>query len=139
MGFLGTSAPLQSDLSLIIQLIVLVMILISVKTVRKQGYIKHAYLMLAALTATLWSALIVMVPVTRSLIRMYRPYGLSILVRVHMTFGAIVFLLGLYLMGVWRLNEPGPCFRHKGKMKALTWLWVGQVLGGIAIYYMIYA
>ena len=49
---------------------------------------------------TLWNAFIVMVSKVLSLIRMYRPYGLSLLVRVHLTFGVIVFLLGFYLIWV---------------------------------------
>jgi len=138
MGFLGTSAPLQSDLSLIVQVIILAALIYGVTRAKKNVYMKHAYMMLGSLTLTLWITFIVMVPKARSLIRMYRPYGLSLLVRIHMTFGVLVLLVGLYLMWVWKLEEPGPCFKHSGKMRKLVGLWVLEVLGGFVIYYLLY-
>lgn len=138
MGFLGTSAPLQSDLSLIVQVITLVVLMYGVMRVKKKEYIRHAYLMLGSLTLTLWNAFIVMVPKARSLVRVYRPYGLSLLVRIHLTFGVIVLLLGFYLMWVWRLEEPGPCFKQSGKMRILVGLWMLEALGGFVIYYLLY-
>jgi uncharacterized membrane protein YozB (DUF420 family) len=138
MGFLGTSAPLQSDLSLIVQGIILVVLFYGVTMVKKKEYMKHAYMMLGSLILTLWNAFIVMVPKARSLVRMYRPYGLSLLVRIHMTFGVIVLLLGFYLIWVWRLDEPGPCFKQSGKMRKLAGLWMLEVLGGFVIYYLLY-
>ena len=107
MVFLGTSAPLQSDMSLIIQVVILVFLVFAITKAMKKEYMRHAYLMLVCLTLTLWNAFIVMVPKALSLIRMYRPYGLSLLVRVHLTFGVIVFLLGFYLIWVWRLKYWG--------------------------------
>jgi uncharacterized membrane protein YozB (DUF420 family) len=138
MGFLGTSAPIQSDLSLIAQVITLAVLMYSVTRTKKKEYMKHAYLMLGSLTLTLWNAFIVMVPKARSLVRVYRPYGLSLLVRIHLTFGVIVLLLGFYLMWVWRLEEPGPCFKQSGKMTILMGLWVLEALGGFVIYYLLY-
>ena len=139
MGFLGTSAPLQSDLSLVFQVIILVAVLYGVTRAKKKEYMRHAYLMLGSLILTLWNVFIVMIPKARSLVRMYRPYGLSLLVRVHMTFGVIVLLVGLYLMWVWKLEESGPCFKQSGKMKKLVGLWILEVLGGFIIYYLLYA
>ncbi len=138
MGFLGTSAPLQSDISLILQVIILAVVLYGITRAKNKEYMKHGYLMLGSLILTLWNAFIVMVPKARSLVRMYRPYGLSLLVRIHMTFGVIVLVLGLYLMWVWRLEEHGPCFKQTGKMKKLAGLWIIEVLGGFVIYYLLY-
>ena len=50
MGFLGTSAPLQSDLSLIIQVVILVILVFAITRAKKKEYIRHAYLMLLCLT-----------------------------------------------------------------------------------------
>ncbi len=138
MGFLGTTAPFRSDLSLIVQVITLAVLVFAVTRAKKKEHTVHAYLMLGGLTLTLWNAFIVMIPKARSLVRMYRPYGLSLLVRTHMTFGFIVFLLGFYLIWVWRLEEPGPCFEQRGKMKALTALWILEILAGFVIYYLLY-
>jgi uncharacterized membrane protein YozB (DUF420 family) len=138
MGFLGITASLQSDLSLIVQLIVLAVIMYGVSRAKKKEYMRHAYLMLGSLTITLWNAFIVMVPKARSLVRVYRPYGLSILVRMHLTFGVIVLVTGFYIMWVWRLEEPSPCFRQSGKMRKLASLWVLEILSGFVIYYLIY-
>jgi len=138
MGFLGTSAPLHSDLSLIVQVITLAVLIYGITRIKKKEYMRHAYLMLGGLTLTLWNAFIVMVPKARSLVRMYRPYGLSILVRIHLTFGVIVLLLGFYLMWVWKLEEPGPCFKQSGKMRVLAGLWILEVLSGFVIYYLLY-
>ena len=138
MGFLGTSAPLQSDLSLIVQVITLAVLMFGITRTKKKEYRKHAYLMLGGLTLTLWNAFIVMVPKARSLVRMYRPYGLSILVRIHLTFGVIVLLLGFYLMWVWKLEEPDPCYKQSGKMRVLAGLWILEALSGFVIYYLLY-
>ena len=91
MGFLGTSAPLQSDLSLIVQVIILAVLMYGVSRAKKKEYLKHAYLMLGSLTLILWNAFMVMVPKARSLVRVWRSYGLSLLVRIHMTFGLSCF------------------------------------------------
>ena len=138
MGFLSTSAPLQSDISLLVQVIVLASITYGVTMAKKKEYLRHAYLMLGSLTLTLWSTFIVMVPKARSLIRMYRPYALSLLVRIHMTLGVIVLLVGFYLIWVWRLEEPGPWFKQRGKMMKLVSLWMVEVIGGFVIYYLLY-
>ena len=116
MVFLGSSAPLQSDLSLIIQVVILVFLVFAITRAKKKEYMRHACLMLVCLTLTLWNSFIVMVPKALSLIRMYRPYVLSLLVRVHLTFGVIVFLLGFYLMRALRdpetrLLHGGACWR----------------------------
>jgi uncharacterized membrane protein YozB (DUF420 family) len=138
MGILGTSAPVRSDITLIIQVVILAVLGFSITKAKRKEHTIHAYLMLGSLTATLWNALIVMVPKARSLVRLYRPYGLSILIRIHMTFGVIVLVLGIYILGVWRLEEPGPCFKQKRKMRILSVLWLLGILGGFVIYYMLY-
>jgi uncharacterized membrane protein YozB (DUF420 family) len=138
MGFLGTAASLRSDLCLIVQVLTFAVILYTVTRAKKKEHTTHAYLMLGGLTLTLWNALIVMVPKARSLVRMYRPYDLSLLVRAHMTFGVIVFVLGFYLIWVWKLDNPGPCFERRGKMKMLTGFWVMEILTGFVIYFLLY-
>lgn len=138
MGFLGTGAPFRSDLSLIVQALILAVLVYAVSKAKKKEHSMHAYMMLGGLTLTLWNTIIVMVPKARSLVRMYRPYGLSLLVRAHLTFGVIVFIIGFYLIWVWRLEDPGPCFRQRGKMKLLTGFWILEILTGFDIYYLIY-
>ena len=138
MGFLGTSAPLQSDLSLVVQIVILVFLVFAITRAKKKEYLRHAYLMLGSLTFTLWNAFIVMVPKARSLVRVWRPYELSLLIRLHMTFGVIVLLIGFYLMWVWRLEEPGPCFKQSGRMKIIAGLWGLEILCGFVIYYLLY-
>ena len=49
MGFLGTSAPLQSDLSLIVQVITLTVLMYGVTRAKKKEYMRHVYLMLGSL------------------------------------------------------------------------------------------
>ena len=138
MGFLGTSAPLQSDLSLVVQIVILVFLVFAITRAKKKEYLRHAYLIFGSLTLTLWNAFIVMVPKARSLVRVWRPYELSLLIRLHMTFGVIVLLIGFYLMWVWRLEEPGPCFKQSGRMKIIAGLWGLEILGGFVIYYLLY-
>ncbi len=79
-----------------------------------------------------------MVSKVRNLVRMYRPYGLSILVRIHLTFDVIVLLLGFYLMMVWKLEELGPCYKQSGEMRILAGLWILEALSGSVIYYLLY-
>ncbi|MCW4049814.1 MAG: hypothetical protein NWE89_08770 [Candidatus Bathyarchaeota archaeon] len=137
-SFLGTVAPLSSDLSLILQVLVLVTLTVGVFRANSRQFMQHGYVMLGCVVLNTVTVLVVMIPVVRGLIRVVHLYVLSLLVRIHAVVGVVVLALGYYLIWVWRLATPAPCFQQKRKMRALAAAWVLEAVGGIIIYYLLY-
>jgi len=137
-GLLGTNAPLSSDISLVIQVAVILVLSAAVYRAKGRLFLQHAYLMMACTILNTASVALVMIPVAWALIRGVAPSGFMALVLVHAVTGITVLTLSYHLMWVWRLDKPGPCFRQKNKMRLLTAAWVAEVAAGIAVYYLLY-
>ena len=133
-----TNAPLSSDISLVIQVAVILVLLGAVYRTKGRFFLQHAYLMLACTILNTASVALVMIPVVWALIQGVAFSGFLILVLVHAVTGIIVLTVSYYLMWVWRLDKPGPCFKQKNKMRLLTAAWMAEVAAGIAVYYLLY-
>ena len=137
-NILGTGAPLSSDASLIIQVAVVLVLSAAIYRAKGRLYIQHAYLMLACTALHAASVAVVMVPVAWSLVRGVDYSRFLVLVLVHAVAGVVVLAGSIYLMWVWRLGKPGPCFKHKNKMRLLAVAWVAEAAAGVAVYYLLY-
>ena len=137
-NLLGTSAPLSSDISLVIQVAVILVLSGAVYRAKGRRFLQHAYLMLACTILNTASVALVMVPVAWALIQGVALSGFMVLVLVHAITGITVLAASYYLMWVWRLDKPGPCFKQKNKMRLLAAAWVAEVAAGIAVYYLLY-
>jgi hypothetical protein len=137
-NILGTAAPLFSDVSLIIQVAVILVLSAAVYRAKGRLLLQHAYLMLACTALNTASVAFAMVPVAWALVLGVALSGFLALVLVHAVTGVIVLAASYYLMWVWRLGKPGPCFKQKNKMRLLTVAWVAEVAAGIAVYYLLY-
>jgi len=137
-NLLWTNAPLSSDISLIIQVAVILVLSGAVYRAKGRLFLQHAYLMLACTVLNTASVALVMIPVAWALIRGVALSGFMVLVLVHAITGIIVLTVSYYLMWVWRLGKPGPCFKQKNKMRLLAAAWVAEVFAGIAVYYLLY-
>ncbi len=133
-----TNAPLSSDISLVIQVAVILALSGAVYRAKGRFFLQHAYLMLACTILNTASVALVMIPVAWALIRGVALSGFLVLVLVHAVTGIIVLTVSYYLMWVWRLDKPRPCFKQKNKMRLLTAAWMAEVAAGIAVYYLLY-
>ncbi len=135
---MGTNAPLSSDVSLAIQVAVIIVLSAAVYKAKGRLFLQHAYLMLACTILNTVSVALVMVPAALVLIRGVALSRFLALVLVHAVAGIAVLAASYYLMWVWRLGKPGPCFKQKNKMRLLSISWVAEAAAGIAVYYLLY-
>lgn len=137
-GLLGTLAPLSSDLSLISQVLMVVILGVSITRARSKEFIQHGYMILVGMTVKTLTVLMVMLPVARSLVRWGPGVGFISLVWGHITTGVLVLLGGYYLLWVWGLKQPVECLKHKRVMRIVALLWVLDVALGASIYFKLY-
>ncbi len=138
-SLLGTNAPLSSDISLVIQTAVVLVLVAAVYRAKGRLFLQHAYLMLACTILNTMSVALVMLPVAWALVRGVALSGFLVLALAHAVTGVTVLAVSYYLMWVWRLAKPGPCFKQRNRMRLLTVAWVAEAAGGAAIYYLLYA
>ncbi len=135
---LGTNAPLSSDISLVIQVAVILILSAAVYRAKDRFFLQHAYLMLACTILNTASVALVMVPAALALISGVALTGFLVLVLVHAVTGITVLAVSYYLVWVWRLDKPGPCFKQKNRMRLLSIAWVAEAVAGIAVYYLLH-
>ena len=135
---LSSSAPLSSDVSMIMQLVALGIILVGFVVVKKRGYKVHGILMALAALVNTASILVVMVPVALSLVDTSLP-NFNFFFRAHILLGLAVELAALYIVVDWRFQNPGPtCFQRKNWMLTLTMGWIANLLLGMIVYMKLY-
>lgn len=138
-GFLGTYAPLWSDVNIVLQLVILAALGAGAIIVKRKQLVQHSYVMAACVALNTVSILIVMVPVARGLIGGTQLTQLTGLVTIHAAAGVTVQVAAVYLVAVWRFRKPGPtCFRYRGWMRTLAVAWALEAALGVIIYLMLY-
>jgi len=138
-GFLGTYAPLWSDVNLILQLAILAALGVGAIIVKRNQLVRHSYVMAACVALNTVSILIVMIPVARGLIGGPQLTQLTGLATMHAAAGVTVQVAAVYLVTVWRFRKPGPtCFRYRGWMRTLALAWALEAALGVIIYVMLY-
>ncbi len=132
---------LNSDVSLVLQIIVLALIIFAVILKSKKKFGQHGLTMLGAVVLHIVSILAVMVP----------SFGLffgsgsinladtvTMITIVHAFAGLIAALLGVWLVVSWHLKaDLKGCFQKKRLMDVTFGLWVLAIVLGIIIYFKI--
>lgn len=142
-GLFGTRAPLPSDLSLVVQGIVAVILIAGFWNVRRGRIDNHRRLMTAAFALGLLSTLVVMVPaIFAEAPADLSPMAAQILPGIrpgHALLGALTLLSALYLVVVMR-SYPQPHPRRIGRfkrlMQATLTIWLLTVVGGAVLYFV---
>lgn len=135
---LSTSAPLSSDISVILQLVVMGLILVGFVVARRRSFMPHGVLMFIATLLNTVSILVVMIPVALRL-GDSSIIGLNMLFRAHAVLGVIVAAAAIYLVADWRFQKPGPtCFQRKNWMLTLTLVWMAELILGLLLYMRLY-
>ena len=135
---LSTSAPLSSDISVILQLVVMGLILVGLVVVRRRSFMPHGVLMFITTLLNTVSILVVMIPVALRL-GDSSVIGFNMLFRAHAVLGVIVEAAAIYLVADWRFQKPGPtCFQRKNWMLTLTLVWMAELILGLLLYMRLY-
>ena len=143
MGILGTSASTVSDINLIVQIIIIALLAEGWIISRDKKKIRlHGQLMVTAVLINAAAIALVMLP---SLILNFGaitsdPLGPGPLITIaHSTIGAAAWLLGAYLSWVWGLKPATvECFKRKGLMRPVTYLWLFAAILGVGFYVYYY-
>ena len=135
---LNTSAPVSSDISMILQLAVMGVILVGFGFAYRRRFMSHGAVMFIATLLNTGSILVVMIPVALRLGDSSLA-GLNMLFRAHAFIGLMVEATAVYLVADWRFQKPGPtCFQRKNWMLTLTLVWIGELILGMLLYMKLY-
>jgi len=135
---LSTSAPVSSDISMILQLAVMGVILVGFVFANRRRFVSHGAVMFIATLLNTGSILVVMIPVALRL-GDSSIAGLNMLFRAHALIGLMVEAMAVYLVADWRFQKPGPtCFQRKNWMLILTLVWIGELILGMLLYMKMY-
>ena len=128
-----------SDMNLLLQIGISVILFVGIIYVKRIKFNVHGYWMFLAVTLNVPSVFSVMIP---SVFRILSGATINLFtsfVLIHSLLGVIVFILGWYVLWVWRFRVPGgSCFRLKTFMKFLTPLWIATVISGGIMYLQLY-
>ncbi len=131
-----------AEVSLVLQVSVLSLLLVSLGLKFGGKHFWHGVLMLSALALHTASIFAVMIP---SLMVLGQPIAsfsldrLSIVVIFHVAFGVVAEILAIWLVGAWHLqSDVGPCVRRKRWMRVTFSFWVAALALGILLYVLLY-
>jgi uncharacterized membrane protein YozB (DUF420 family) len=144
IGLLGTNAPIEKDINLIIQVIMFLILILGISYKNKKIFKIHGKLMGFALTLHILSFLIVMLPA------FYLSFDYFIMTTsdmrvqitwIHAVTGLIVMILGIFIVGTWLLNtnKIAECFRKKRLMDITVIFWFISLTFGIITYIIFYS
>ncbi len=135
---LSTSAPVSSDISMILQLAVMGVILVGFVFANRRSFMTHGAVMFIATLLNTGSILVVMIPVALRL-GDSSIIGFNMLFRAHALLGIIIEGMAIYILADWRFQKPGPtCFQRKNWMLTLTLAWMGVLILGMLLYLRLY-
>lgn len=140
--FLGTRADPLKDLTLIMQVIILIVLFIGYIFKKDGKLMKHGATMSTAVLLHTISILLVMIPSLAmgfALLFDFSQIGV-IITWIHILAGIFAWIFGLYLVSVWRFRPPPlmNCVKKKKFMKPLLILWILALILGIAFYVYYY-
>jgi len=142
LGLFNVHAPFLADLSLLLQVAILLVLLASLRLKFRRSYLKHGISMGLAVVLHTVSIFAVMVP---SLLASGGLFGdllnrLALVVLSHAALGSLVEVLGLYLLIVLALNRgfSKACFKNKMIMRVTLVLWVVELIVGVYVYFLLY-
>ena len=137
-GFLG-KAPLTSDIGLVLEIAVLILLFVArYKLARSGKTVAHGCTVTVAFVLHSISVIVVMIPsFARSLDIFISDFFSPAIIAtwVHVPLGFVVLILVAYLISEWRFQSPQVvCYRRVKLMRPLWLLWAFSVVLGILLY-----
>jgi uncharacterized membrane protein YozB (DUF420 family) len=142
MGLFNPNAVFLSDVNLLLQLAILVVLIVGFSLKRSRIYPKHGTTMAIAVAMHSISIFAIMLPsllaLTGSWVNSFAPVPLVVL--PHAVLGSLVEILGVYLVLTWALDhrEVKVCSSKKKLMKPTLILWLIELAIGIYVYILLY-
>lgn len=142
-GIFGTGAIIQTDINLIVQVVMLIAIFVGLFYKNKRKFKTHAMLMGVAVILHIISFLAVMLPSFNRgyeyLVTATSELGVQTM-WIHIIPGAVSMILGIFLVVAWALRPANlaACSRRKRLMDITTLLWLISLIFGIATYIVYY-
>ena len=129
---------LIATISLIIQLIVLALLLIGYGFKRRLRYRMHGMFMLSAVVLHLAAIFAIMVPSFIAIMTENPTTLITTFAPFHATAGTITAILGVWIVGGWRLRQStNYCAPKKKFMLATIILWLATIAFGIIFYFIL--
>jgi len=140
-GSLMNSYLFVATVSLALELVVLALIIVAFG-LKRQSFRKHGFTMLAALVVHLINIGAVMVPsfiVGLVPIVMEKPTSLiGLFSPIHAAIGTVTVILGIWIVGTWRLRQSTKFCAPKKKLMLATFiLWLISLFLGIIFYFIL--
>jgi uncharacterized membrane protein YozB (DUF420 family) len=142
MSIINPNAPLISDLNLILQILVGIVLLVAVITAKSWRKFKsHGTLMGAALILNTVSIVTVMIPSFLNLRGLFTTITMpTVIVIIHATLGTLIEVFSFWLVIKWmwsRLNIKN-CAKRKSLMRITLIIWTIEFIIGIYLYIILY-
>jgi uncharacterized membrane protein YozB (DUF420 family) len=142
MYIFNPGAPPLSDLSLILQVIIVAFLALAVYFRLRHSYPKHAVMMGAAIGLHTAAILVIMVPSLLSMDGSLADLStrLSLITLMHAMVGSVVEIMGIWLVAAWLTDTARveKCVRRRNVMRVTIALWLVELVLGIYIYMMLY-
>ena len=142
-GIFGTGAYLQTDINLILQVVMFLVIVIGLFYKNKRKYKLHGELMGIAVVLHILSFLLVMAPSFSEAYEYFTTATSDAGVQttwIHAVPGAIAMIMGIMLVGLWaiRPSNIGACARRRRLMDITVLLWLISLVFGVVTYILFY-
>ena len=142
-GIFGTGAVLQTDINLILQIVMFLIIVIGLFYKNKRKFKIHGGIMGIAVILHILSFLLVMGPSLYENYDFFTTDTSELGVQttwIHAVPGAIAMIMGIILVGAWALRPSNiaACSRMKRLMDITTLLWLISLIFGITTYMVFY-
>ena len=142
-GIFGTGALIQTDINLILQVVMLIIIVVGLVYKKRRKFKIHGGLMGIAVILHLISLFAVMLPSFNDgydyFITATSELGVQT-IWIHAVPGTIALILGIVLVTAWALRPSNiaSCSKLKRIMDITTLLWLISLMFGIATYVVFY-
>ena len=142
-GIFGTGALIQTDINLVLQVVMLIIIVVGLVYKSKRKFKIHGGLMGIAVILHLISLFAVMLPSFNDGYDYFTTATSELGVQtiwIHAVPGAIALILGIVLVAAWALRPSNiaSCSKLKRIMDITTLLWLISLIFGIAAYVVFY-
>jgi len=129
---------LVASASLAIQLAVLVLLIVGFEFKRRIGYRLHGIFMLSAVALHLVTIAVIMVPSFIIITLEELPMLIVAFSSFHGIAGLITAILGIWIVGGWRLRQSTKfCAAKKKFMLATFILWLTTLFFGVILYFVL--
>ena len=142
-GIFGTGAILQTDINLILQIVMFVIIVIGLVYKSERKFKIHGGMMGIAVILHVLTFVLVMGPSFSEGYDYFTTAASDLGVQttwIHAIPGTIAMILGIVLVGAWALRPSNiaACSKMKRIMDITTILWLVSLIFGVATYFVFY-